>query len=189
MKVLDRKHAIAIAFGRVVIGIIFLWAGLEKILGGGLGTWSAAGFLQFATGGTLGWPFVTGEVAEGTIFNPTHDFWVALAGNDGAMTVINYLVPLGQVAIGTCLIVGLFTRFAATMGTLMMLFFFVAAWDFQFGIVNQHLTYAVMTFGLAVLGAGNYYGLDATVRPMVGATLRRWIFSGAGDDGWKVATA
>ena len=36
------------------------------------------------------------------------------------------------------------------MGTLMMLVFFVAAWDFQFGIVNQHLTYAVMTFGLAV---------------------------------------
>ncbi len=75
------------------------------------------------------------------------------------------------------------------MGTLMMLFFFIAAWDFAYGIVNQHLTYAVMTFGLAVLGAGNYYGLDATVRPMVGDSIRRWFFSGAGDDGWKVATA
>ncbi len=83
MKVLDRKHAIAIAFGRIVIGIIFLWAGLEKIIGEGLGTFSAAGFLEFGTGGTLGWPFVSGEVAEGTVFNPTHDFWVALAGNAG----------------------------------------------------------------------------------------------------------
>ena len=189
MKVLDRKHALAIAFGRVVIGIIFLWAGLEKILGEGLGSWSAAGFLQFATGGTLGWPFVTGEVAEGTIFNPTHDFWVALAGNEAAMTLVNYVVPVGQVAIGICLVLGLFTRFAAAMGALMMLLFFVAAWDFQFGIVNQHLTYAVMTFGLAVLGAGNYYGLDATVRPRVDDTVRRRIFSGSGDDEWKVATA
>ena len=189
MKVLDRQHALAIAFGRVVIGIIFLWAGLEKIIGEGLSTWSAAGYLKFATGGTLGWPFVSGEIAEGTVFNPTHDLWVALAGNEAAMTAIGYLVPLGQVAIGTCLILGLFTRFAAAMGTLMMLVFLVAAWDFQFGIVNQHLTYAVMTFGLAVLGAGNYYGLDATVRPRVSDGVRRWLFSGAGDDGWKVATA
>ena len=189
MKVLDRKHAIAIAFGRIVIGIIFLWAGLEKIIGEGLGTFSAAGFLKFGTGGTLGWPFVSGEVAEGTVFNPTHDFWVALAGNQAAMSIINVIVPLGQVAIGICLILGLFTRFASAMGTLMMLIFFVAAWDFEFGIVNQHLTYAVMTFGLAVLGAGNYYGLDATIRPRVSETVRRWIFSGTGDDGWKVATA
>jgi len=152
MRIIDRQHALAVAFGRIVIGAIFLWAGLEKIVGEGLGSWSAAGFLKFATNGTLGWPFVTGEVAEGTVFNPTHDLWVALAGNEAAMTVIGYLVPLGQVAIGICLILGLFTRFAAAMGTLMMLIFFVAAWDFQFGIVNQHLTYAVVTFGLAVLG-------------------------------------
>jgi len=189
MRITDRKHALAVAFGRIVIGVIFLWAGLEKIIGEGLGTWSAAGFLKGATGGTLGWPFVSGEVAEGTVFNPTHDLWVSLAGSETAMTVINYLVPLGQVAIGISLVLGLFTRFGSAMGALMMLFFFVAAWDFQFGIVNQHLTYAVMTFGLAVLGAGNYYGVDATVRQSVGAGLRRWLFSGAGDDGWKAATA
>jgi hypothetical protein len=64
------------------------------------------------------------------------------------------------------------------MGTLMMLLFFVAAWDWAFGIVNQHLTYAVVTFGLAIIGAGNYYGLDAVVGPMVSPSLRRWFFSG-----------
>ncbi len=189
MKVHDRRHALAIALGRVVIGIIFLWAGLEKILGEGLGTWSAAGFLKFGTLGSLGWPFVSGQVADGTVFNPTHDFWVGLAGNSGAMTALGYLVPLGQVGIGISLILGLFTRFGAAMGTLMMLFFFVAAWNFEFGIVNQHLTYAVMTFGLAVLGAGNYYGVDATVRQSAGAGIRRWLFSGAGDDSWRAATA
>jgi thiosulfate dehydrogenase [quinone] large subunit len=166
-----------VGLGRIVIGIIFLWAGLEKAIGVGLGVWNADGFLQFGTNGSVGWPFVTGEVAEGTIFNPTHEFWVGLVGT-GASDVIAYLVPLGQMGIGVSLILGLFTRFGAAMGTLMMLFFFVAAWDFEFGIVNQHLTYAVVTFGLAVIGAGNYYGLDAIVGPMVGPTFRRWICSG-----------
>jgi thiosulfate dehydrogenase [quinone] large subunit len=166
-----------VGLGRIVIGIIFLWAGLEKAIGTGLGTWNADGFFQFATNGTLGWPFVTGEVDPKTVFNPTHDFWAGLVGT-GASDVIAYLVPLGQIGIGVSLILGLFTRFGAAMGTLMMLFFFVAAWDFQYGIVNQHLTYAVVTFGLAVIGAGNFYGLDATVGPMVGPTIRRWICSG-----------
>jgi thiosulfate dehydrogenase [quinone] large subunit len=189
MQVTDRKHALAIAFGRVAIGVIFLWSGLAKIIGGGLGTWSAQGFLQFATGGTLGWPFVTGEVAEGTVFNPTRDFWVGLAGNQAAMTLIDYLVPLGMLGIGISLIFGVATRFGSAMGTLMMLIFFVAAWDFQHGIVNQHLTYAVVTFGLAVLGAGNYYGVDAALRERFRGGVGRWLLSGAGDDGWKAATA
>ena len=89
-------HRFGVALLRVVVGIIFLWAGLEKILGAGLGTWSAGGFLQFGTTGTLGWPFVTGEVAEGTVFNPTHDFWVRMAQNETALGLIDYLVPLGQ---------------------------------------------------------------------------------------------
>jgi thiosulfate dehydrogenase [quinone] large subunit len=169
---------VAVAVGRIVIGIIFLWAGLEKLLGSGPDGFSAAGFLQFATGGTLGWPFVSGEVAQGTIFNPTHDFWASLGANGTLMPVVNFLVVFGQIGIGTGLILGLFTRFSAAMGTLMMLFFFFAAWEFEFGIVNQHLTYAVVTFGLAVVGAGNYFGLDATVGPMFGERFRYWLMSG-----------
>ena len=53
----------AVAIGRIVIGVIFLWAGLEKVIGGA-GEWSAKGFLAFGTGGTLGWPFVTEVVLE-----------------------------------------------------------------------------------------------------------------------------
>jgi thiosulfate dehydrogenase [quinone] large subunit len=169
-------YPMAVAIGRVVIGVIFLWAGLEKVIGGA-GEWSAKGFLAFGTSGTLGWPFVT-EVAEGTVFNPTHDFWVGLSANAGAMSVINLLVPFGQVAIGTSLILGIATRFASAMGALMMLFFFFAAWDFAYGIVNQHLTYAVVTLGLGVIGAGNYYGLDAGLGGSLPAGIRRWFASG-----------
>ena len=168
----------AVALGRVVIGTIFLWAGLEKVIGAG-GAWTAKGFLAYGTNGTLGWPFVTGEVAEGTIFNPTHELWVSLSANAGAMSVIDFMVQFGQVAIGAALILGLATRFAAAAGALMMLFFFVAAWDFAYGIVNQHLTYAVVTFGLAIVGAGNFSGLDARIANQLPAWVRDYFASGA----------
>jgi thiosulfate dehydrogenase [quinone] large subunit len=177
MQVVDRRHQVGVAVLRIGVGIIFLWAGLEKVIGGG-GDWSAAGFLGFGTSGSMGWPFVTGEVAEGTIFNPTHPFWAGLADNETAMTIINRLVPWGQIGIGVSLILGLLTRFGAAMGTLMMLFFFVAAWDFEFGIVNQHLTYALVTFFLGYIGSGNFFGLDRVAGQMVGTGLRRWFFSG-----------
>jgi len=174
MQVVDGRHQLGVAIVRIAIGVIFLWAGLEKVLG--VEGWSAAGFLGHATGGSLGWPFVAAGT-EGP-FNPTVDFWVGLSTNETAMSVINVLVPYGQLGIGVSLILGLFTRFGTTMGTLMMLAFFVAAWDFEFGIVNQHLAYAFVTFLLGYLGAGNYYGLDASIGSSVGPGLRRWIFSG-----------
>ncbi len=57
MVLLDRWLEPAVAGLRIAVGIIFLWAGLEKLLGPE--PFSAAGFLQFGTSGTLGWPFVT----------------------------------------------------------------------------------------------------------------------------------
>ena len=178
MIIYKRYHRIGVALLRVVVGIVFLWAGLEKAIGVGLGTWSAGGFLEFGTCGTLGWPFVT-EVAEGQCFNPTQGFWVALAGNEAALTLIDWLVPLGQIGIGVSLILGLLTRFGAAMGTLMMLFFFVAAWDFQYGIANQHLTYALICATIAGLGAGKYYGIDGIVAEQVGpGFVRRFLMSG-----------
>lgn len=174
MVITDGWIRFAVAVGRIVIGIIFLWAGLEKLVG--TTGWTAAGFLGHATGGTLGWPFVAAD-AKGP-FNPTMDFWVSLSSNSAAMTVINILVPWGEFGIGLSLVLGLFTRFGAAMGTLMMLLFFVAAWDWAFGVVNQHLTYAVVTFGLAVVGAGKYWGLDAVFGPAAPAWFRRWFMSG-----------
>jgi len=178
MYIYSRISQFGVALLRVVVGIIFLWAGLDKVLNGGKDGFSAAGFLKFATNGTLGWPFVTGEADPKHIYNPTHDFWVSLAGNSGAMTVINSLVVAGEVLIGIALILGIATRFAAIMGTLMMLLFFVAAWDWAYGIVNQHLTYAVICAALAGMGAGNYYGLDGILGDRVGKGVRTWIMSG-----------
>lgn len=178
MTIYNPIHKLGIAVLRIGVGIIFLWAGLEKLLGSGPKGFSAAGFLSHATSGTLGWPFVSGTPAEGTIFNPTHAFWVSLSQNAAAMNVVNVLVVAGEIGIGIALILGLFTRFAAVMGTLMMVLFFFAAWQFETGIVNQHLTYALICAALAGLGAGKYYGLDGLLARRVTPAVRRYILSG-----------
>lgn len=149
---------IAILALRLVAGWAFLFAGLQKLLGAE--PFSAFGFLSFGTAGTA-----EGAV-EGAIVNPTNAFWVSLANNGPVLDVINFIVPFGQVAIGVALILGLATRFASVMGTLMMLFFFFAAWEFEHGIVNQHLTYALVTGFIGYIGAGRFYGLDAIVEKL-----------------------
>lgn len=178
MRIVGLYHRMGVALLRVAVGIIFLWAGLDKLLGSGPNGFSAASFLTHATGGTLGWPFVTGTPDPNTIYNPTHQFWVDLAGNAGAMQVVNGLVVVGELGVGIALMLGLLTRFASLMGALMMFLFGIAAWQFTNGIVNQHFTYLVVLLALAGLGAGRYYGLDAIVGQRVSPTIRKWLFSG-----------
>ena len=120
---------------------------------------------------------MTGEVAEGTVFNPTQEFWVG-CGERQRHERHQRPRSIRAARIGIGLILGLLTRFSAAMGTLMMLFFFIAAWDFEFGIVNQHLTYALVTAFLGLIGAGNYYGLDRRVGESAPAWVRRWLLSG-----------
>ncbi len=80
---------------RIVTGWVFLWAGIEKLLQlAGHGAFDASGFLKFGTAGT--WP----GVADGVASNPFQSFWAGFASDAGAMTVINFIVPFGEVAIG-----------------------------------------------------------------------------------------
>ncbi|HEX7491161.1 MAG TPA: DoxX family protein [Candidatus Limnocylindrales bacterium] len=168
-----------VALLRIVVGVIFVWAGADKVANGGApGQWTAASFLKFATNGSLGWPFVTGTPDPKAVYNPTHDFWVSLAGNATAMTIVNNMVVAGECLIGIALIVGIATRFASYMGALMMAFFFLAGWSFTNGIVEEHVTYGVVLLALAGMGAGNYFGLDRFVGGMLPAKLSNLLMSG-----------
>jgi thiosulfate dehydrogenase (quinone) large subunit len=153
--ILTKGQGAATAVTRVAVGSVFLTAGLEKALGAV--PFDAAGFLKFGTAGT---PFL-GTAAEKVIYNPTHDFWVGLAGNASWMPLINWLVVAGEIAIGLALVLGLFTRFAAIAGTLMMGLFYVAIWDVGHGIVNEQLLIGIVASYLGIMAAGRYYGLDA----------------------------
>lgn len=169
MTTLTGSRAYGILALRIITGWYFLYAGLDKVFSfiGGTEPFSAGGFLTFATAGTT-----SAVVAEGTIVNPTAPFWADLAANTSLLTVVDFLIPYGQVAIGLALILGLATRFAGVMGFLMMAFITIAAWDFAHGVVNATSFLAILALILGVIRAGEVYGLDAIVdeQPIVKRT-------------------
>ncbi|MGD0862298.1 MAG: TQO small subunit DoxD [Candidatus Limnocylindrales bacterium] len=145
---------------RAVLGAGFLFAGLDKFFMWSGGTpFTAAGFLKFATGGA--W---LGSSAT-TIVNPTHSFWVSLAGNAGLMTIIDTLVVFGECAIGAALILGLATRFASICGVMLMTLLYVANWSFATGPFNEQLMYGLIAGTIAYVGAGAY-ALDSVVEKL-----------------------
>jgi thiosulfate dehydrogenase [quinone] large subunit len=153
------EKAKGLAALRIFLGFGFLYAGLEKVFdfAGSGKPFTAAGFLQFGTNGTL-----PGSDPE-AIVNPTHDLWVSLAANAELISVINWLVVVGELAIGIALILGFATRFAGIAGFLLMAFITVAAWSFEFGPVNETMLYAAVALYLAYAEAGLAYGLDAII--------------------------
>jgi thiosulfate dehydrogenase [quinone] large subunit len=154
-----RTYAKGLAALRIAVGAGFLYAGVDKVVhfAGDAKAFDAAGFLKFATGGTL-----PGS-AEDAIVNPTHAFWVDLAGNPGLMSLVNTLVVFGEIAIGLALILGIATRFAGVMGTLMMALFWIATFDFAHGFINEQFLYGAVSLFVAYSGAGEAYGLDAFI--------------------------
>ncbi len=144
---------------RILLGAGFLYAGLEKVLdfAGSGKPFTSTGFLQFGTGGAL-----PGSDPK-AIVNPTHDLWVSLAGNPGLVSVVNFLVVAGELAIGVALIIGLATRFAGVMGAILMGLITVAAWSFAFGPLNETMLYAAVALYLAYAQAGLAYGVDAVL--------------------------
>jgi thiosulfate dehydrogenase (quinone) large subunit len=148
----------AVGILRITLGAGFLYAGLEKVLQlGGSGPFNAAGFLKGATAGAI-----PGSTAT-QIVNPTHGFWVSLAGNTDAVSAINFLVQFGELAIGVALIVGFATRFAGIAAVAMMALFYVANWSFATGPFNEQFMYGVIAAVVAYTGAGEHYGIDEIV--------------------------
>jgi uncharacterized membrane protein YphA (DoxX/SURF4 family) len=94
----------ALTIVRIVIGWHFLYEGISKIMAAG---WTSA-------------PYLAGSK---WIFAP---LFTAMTGSPAAIAIIDFINIWGMVLIGLGLILGLFTRWAAVGGTLMLFFYFVA---------------------------------------------------------------
>ncbi len=131
---------------RIVMGWVLFQGGIVKILDP---EWTAAGFLQFA-------------IPEG---NPFAGAFAAMAGSP----MIDFLVMWGLTLTGLGLIIGAFTRWNAFWAAFMMLMFWAASLTGGLGqflplehgwVVDDHLIYAVLLFGLGALGVGRIFGVD-----------------------------
>ena len=142
---------------RATVGLGLLFAGLDKFFMWASGhPFTSAGYLKFATGGS--W---LGSDPK-AIINPTHGFWVSLAGNASLIHLVDTLVVFGEVAIGAALVLGLVTRFSAVMGVILMLTLYISNWSFANGPFNEQFMYTVPMVVVAYVGAGAY-ALDTVV--------------------------
>jgi thiosulfate dehydrogenase [quinone] large subunit len=130
---------------RLMMGLAFLNAGLDELLGGGF---SAAGYLQNA------------PPANGS---PLADLFVAMGRTPWFVDFVNAAVPWGQLLIGLGLLVGGLTRLAAFWGAFTMVLFYFGNWDVAHGYINGDFAYVLVFLSVAAFGAGRVLGLDADI--------------------------
>ncbi|MFC7176219.1 hypothetical protein [Halosegnis marinus] len=150
----ERWVGYALVAMRLTMGWILLQGGLTKLvtyLDANPGNdWTAAGFLQNA-------------IPAG---NPFTDAFAAMAG----IPLVDMLVVWGLTLTGLGMMLGAFVRWNAFWGAVMMMLFWAAS--LQGGlmaglpiahgfVVDSHLVYAALLFGLGAFGAGRFLGLDA----------------------------
>jgi thiosulfate dehydrogenase [quinone] large subunit len=136
------------AIARIGLGFIFFWAFADKLFGLGHDTTSkkawihgghpTMGFLKFSAAG------------------PLKGFYHSIAGAVWA----DWLFMLGLAGIGTALILGIAIRLTAATGVIMMIMMWsVVLPPDSNPFLDEHLIYALLLSGLALVHAGNTLGL------------------------------
>jgi len=153
---------------RVVMGWVLLQGGLTKLVtyldANPENNWTAAGYLANA-------------IPQG---NPFAGVFAAMAGNP----LIDVLNMWGLTLTGLALILGVLVRWSAFWGAIMMLFYWAAA--LQGGllaglplahgwVIDDHIVYAALLFGLGAIGAGRVLGLDARIEQMGFVQNNPWL--------------
>lgn len=149
----ERWIGYAILTLRVVMGWTLFQGGITKLVtyldANPENNWTAAGFLANA-------------IPQG---NPTRELFISMAGSP----IVDALNMWGLTLTGLALILGAFVRWSAFWGAVMMLFYWLAS--LQGGllaglplahgwVVDDHIVYAALLFGLGAIGAGRIVGID-----------------------------
>jgi thiosulfate dehydrogenase [quinone] large subunit len=135
---------------RIAMGWLFLWPFFDKLFGLGFATEPANawirggsptyGFLNFGTSGPLA-----------TIFQ-------SLAGNP----IVDFLFMMGLLLIGLSLILGIGVRVAGFAGAVLVMLMWLASLPpANNPVMDEHVVYAVLLVGLALVRAGQWFGLGS----------------------------
>ncbi len=151
---------------RVVMAWIFLQAGLDKLTSD---DWSAGGYIDPDSGFGV------------TPDNPFADLFASMADS---VSMVDPLVMYGQILIGIALLLGIFVRWSAFWGFVMMVLFWMAALQgglteglpVEHGwVVNADIVYMLLLFGLGAVGAGRVLGIDAYLEETAFVENNPWL--------------
>ncbi|WP_019871940.1 DoxX family membrane protein [Salinispora oceanensis] len=133
---------------RLALGWIFLWAFLDKLFGLGRATEADSAWIN---GGSP----TKGFLSFGAT-GPFKGFYNSIAGAAWA----DWLFMIGLAAIGTALLLGIGIRVAAATGGLLMVLMWTAALPPSNNpFMDDHLIYAAVLAVIALLNAGDTWGL------------------------------
>jgi thiosulfate dehydrogenase (quinone) large subunit len=174
-RIITERASKFLAIVRVVVGVEFLWAFLDKTFGLGYATPAARAWIN---GGSPTKGFLS-RVAVGPLEGTFH----AIAGAAWA----DWLFMLGLLGIGIALILGIGLRIAAVSGTVMMLGMWAAEWPLAKltsageptmstnPIVDYHIIYALALIALALTYAGHTWGLGRPWAKLPFVQRHRWL--------------
>jgi thiosulfate dehydrogenase [quinone] large subunit len=135
----------AIVALRVVMGWALFYSGTQNLM--------ASDFEASVAGMTQG-----AATAAGNPFSPV---FAVLADYTAILAPLN---AWGLTLVGAALIVGAFVRWSAFWGAVMMLFYWMASLPLEYAIVvDDHVVYALLLFGLGAFGAGRLLGVDGVL--------------------------
>jgi thiosulfate dehydrogenase [quinone] large subunit len=136
------------AITRLSLGWIFLWAFLDKLFGLGHETPGARAWID---GGSP-----TGGFLKNSPTGPFEGIYNDIAGAMWA----DWLFMIGLAGIGAALILGIGIRIAAAAGALLMVMMWAAVLPPESNLfMDDHIIYALVLAGLALVSAGNTLGL------------------------------
>ncbi len=154
---------------RIATGFIFLWAFLDKTFGLGYSTTVAHAWIN---GGTPSQGFLNSPAVVG----PFKPFFAAIAS-----PATDVLFMIGMLTIGVAVILGIGLRISAIAGTIILVFMYLAEWSFGPNaastnpVVDYHIIFALALIVVAVLSAGDAWGLGRNWKRLNLVQNHRWL--------------
>lgn len=138
MNKLEKKW---LALLRIAMGWLMFYAGITKVLDP---EWTAAGYAKSAK-----------------TFAGMYQ-WFAASGQIGLIDFVN---KWGLTLLGISLILGIGVRLSASLGAVLMLFYYFPVLEFPYAgehsyVVDEHIIYTLVLAFLAAVRAGRHFGLE-----------------------------
>lgn len=142
------KEQIALGVLRILFGLLFFWAFIDKLFGLGFATTPDKSWLA---GGSP-----TAGFLKAGVLGPFADIYHSLSG----VAVVDWLFMLGLMLIGISLILGIGVRIACYSGALLMaLMFFALIPPKNHPFIDDHVIYAAALISMSFGNAGKHIGL------------------------------
>lgn len=139
---------------RLVMGWTLFYAGITKVLDPG---WSAAGYLSGINPA-----------------NPFSPVWSVIAAD--WLWLVDPLNAWGLTLVGLGLLTGTFLRFSAFGGATLMLLYWASSLPLAHNIlIDSHIVYVLLLFGLGAFGAGRILGGDHYLEQSRVVQRRPWL--------------